>query len=406
MIILPDKNIPRAKFLLPIPDRVWREPSQAEQKNWLGHTPVVFSFQAQARRHGRLLWEGHFRDRQDFDEFCWAAAVGSLRYDRYIQRLPHPELDPNLFGDEEITLHFLTTSIITSGTSWPVPPDCSGVSGKTGEFIDTIGAGGSGAACGQNGPANGGCGGAWSRNTGATSPVVLTPSGSATIQIGTGGAAVSAASAAAASGNAGTNTWFNGASLAAASVGALGGSGGNFNTSLVALGAIAGPLASGRPNTANTSGNNGGGVGGSAAVSSPGVGGGGAAGLNGAGVSSPQHTSAGGGSAGGAGDNGSGGAAGAAAGDNAAGNAGGNGAEYSTAGSGGGGGGGGCSTTGAAALSAGNGGLYGAGGGGRSHRGGGNTATSGVGRNGLIVVRYEPAAAASGMGFNMPMLGF
>jgi hypothetical protein len=351
-------------ILLPMGDRHWRTPSQAQPKNIFGHENQT-RFSATARFHdGYIVWRGWFDDRNDFDAFIRGIVTGLIHYERPLWRLPTPWWHPDI--DAPLGYEFLTTQFITSGATWPVPPDCVGVNNLSGEFIDTIAAGGSGGMNSSTG--SGGSGGAWSRIT----TLALTPSGTINIGVGTGGAGYTGASAGR-NGNAGTDTWFNGSTLVAASVGAKAGGAG-----LSTGAAVAGGLASGRPNSGNTTGFNGGGSG--AVTTSGATGGGGAAGLNGAGVSSAG-TSGGVATAGGNGDNGSGGA-GSGAGSTSPG---GTGTEYDGTSHGSGGGSG---ATVAISAHVGAGGNYGAGSGGTDDPA--NTSVIGAGAPGLIVVRYTP----------------
>lgn len=141
---------------------------------------------------------------------------------------------------------------------------------------------------------------------------------------------------------------------------------------------LGGPGGTGGTGDTTYDGGNGGG-----GNNSGGGGGGGAGGASGAGVNGTSSTSNSG-MAGGAGNNNSdGGGTGGTAGGAGAGGAGGNGTNFeSTYGSGGGGGGGGHNQPG------GNGGLYGGGGGAA-----GNYSSSGVGKNGIIVITYTPLVA-------------
>jgi len=95
--------------------------------------------------------------------------------------------------------------------------------------VESIGAGASGGAGnGGNlliGVASGGGAGAYSAQTN----IVFTPGGTATYQIGTGGTAVSQTNFGSVNGNAGGDSWFNGATLGASSVGAKGGGPGQGN---------------------------------------------------------------------------------------------------------------------------------------------------------------------------------
>ena len=80
--------------------------------------------------------------------------------------------------------------ILTSGTSWTVPADWNNANNT----IEVIGGGGGGSSSAAGSQGAGG-GGAYTKLTNFT----LTPSSSAFIQIGGGGAA----------GSAGTDTWLN-----------------------------------------------------------------------------------------------------------------------------------------------------------------------------------------------------
>lgn len=399
MLILPDRNIPRTKLLLPMADRHWRSPSQAQRKNIFGHENRT-RFRIRARLHdGHVAWVGWFDDRADFDAFLNAICLGTLHTDRFVQRLPTPWWNPDLQEYPGIFYEFVTVSFITSGTTFVVPADCIGVSGQSGEFIDTIAGGGGGGEHNSSGMANGGSGAAWSRNTGGTTAVPLTPGSSVTIQVGAGGAALSSGSSSVNSaGNPGTRTWFNGATFAAASVGSEPGLGGAIANQFSSTAATAGGLASGRPNSGNTSGNNGGNSGActGAFQSLKAAGAGGAAGLNGAGVNGTNSTASSTATAGGAGDNGSGGAG--SAGSNSASSNGSDGTEYDATHGSGGGAGGVAFTGGAGSALAGNGGNYGAGGGGTAVNAGVPVSnTTGAGGPGLIVLSYAPFVPPAGL---------
>lgn len=243
---------------------------------------------------------------------------------------------------------------------------------------ETIGGGGSGGATsnGNFGNGAGGGGGGYSKQTN----IPLTQGGTATYQIGIGGAAV-AGGTTGATGNTGGDSWFNGTTLGASSVGSKGGAGGAFDGT-PALGGTGGAAGSGVGATKNS-----GGRGGNANNTSVGTGGGGAAGPNGNGNAGGDTSTAITATAGGSGDAGSGGSGGSAGGGT-----GGSGTEFtavpggSHAGSGGGGGG----ITGGTAGSAGN---YGGGGGGAGDNI--TTNTSGAGTQGLVVVTYTPAPPIS-----------
>ena len=218
-------------------------------------------------------------------------------------------------------------TFLTSGTTWTVPSDFS-----IANIVEVIGAGGGNGGSSGVTYVFGGGGGGYAKNINLS----LTPGANITYQVGQG-----------VSGGAGTDTWFNGASLVAATLGATGGAVGyRGNTSSTAV--AAGGVGSGSGATTYTGGSGG------KYLTSQGGGGGGAAGLNGNGNNGSTTSDSGG-----SGDAGFGGAAG-----------GGNGTEWDgTHGSGGGG------------NTNQNGGQYGAG-------AGGGTPSATIGGNGLIVITY------------------
>lgn len=391
MIILPDRNILRPKFLPPLPVEQWRTPSRAQPKDQLGHDALTTRFRVRALTHDGLpRWVAWFDDREDFDAFLDAIAWDTLKQQRELWDLPNETWMPGYgWGNvgwrpdlgEGLLYDFATVQFIGSGTSYSVPADCKGVQSGSGEFIDAMGAGGSGAAVSQvsTGKASGAGGGAWSRVTNTP----LTPNGSVTIQIGAGGAALNPGANVQSSGNAGTDTWFNGANLAASVVGAKGGGGGVSGGTAAAGGAAA----SGTGATKRSGGASG------AVTNTFGFassGGGGAAGISADGNASAANSTQSSATAGGAGDGGSGGAGGSAGG--ATGGGGGTGTEYDGShGSGGGGGGGFQAAAGAAAGGA-SGQYGGASGGAACPQSTG--ATTPAGFQGLIVVSYIPRFSA------------
>jgi hypothetical protein len=301
----------------------------------------------------------------------------------------------------EASVTVLTTA---NGSSWSVPSDWN----NSANTIEVVGAGGNGAAGTTLVGGGGGGGGAYAIATNVT----LTPGGTASIQVGTGGSgtatwfATSGTVNAAAGSNASGSTHGNGGTVGAGS-GSSGGNGGDGSS--VANGAGAGGGGAAGPNGAGGTG-----AGGTASAGAGGGGGGG----NGGGASgsasaaaNPSNGGAGGansstagagtgGSSGGAGGSGSsGGGGGGGAGLNAAGTAGAGGSgslgtEWASAGSGGGaGGGGGNGRTSGGTKTGGAGGAVAAnsgagGGGGGSAATGGGSGTSGA--SGFIVVTYTP----------------
>lgn len=269
-----------------------------------------------------------------------------------------------------------------SNQTFNVPPNWNSGNNK----VETIGGGASGGAVASNtfAMASGGGGGAYSAQTN----IVFVPGGTATYQIGVGGAAVSASGTVTSNGNNGGNTWFNGATLGASSVGAQAGQAGQATLGNI-NGSSGGPASSGIGATKFSGGNSGGNSG----VALWASGGGGAAGPNGNGVSSAtptQQSPSDGGNA----DNNAGSAGPGGAGGNAtnAGN-GGNGQEFDSS-HGCGGGGGGCFSQVNGTFSAGNAGNYGGGGGGCNVSSPFPTALGGAGSQGLIVVTNVPATRA------------
>jgi hypothetical protein len=130
--------------------------------------------------------------------------------------------------------------------------------------VEVIGGGGGGARNQFDGGARGGGGGAYS----AVSNLNLTPGGSVSYRVGSGGAGGILSSQ---NGGDGGDTWFNGASLGASSVGAKGGTGGSGRTG----GGVGGSAGSGIGSIKFSGGNAGSGAGGDP---NSGGGGGGAAG--------------------------------------------------------------------------------------------------------------------------------
>lgn len=371
MIILPDKNAPRVKLLLPVHDREWRAPSQRATVFGIEN---VTRFRLTARvNDGHVVWRGWFDDRADADAFLWAMVTGSLQYEPELWRLPTPMWCPDL-GDH-LAYDFATVTFLTSGTSYSTPGDWNNAVNT----VECVG-GGSGGCSGQFNVSTGvgGGGGAYAKVSN------LTLAGSITYAVGSG----SNGSFNSSPTSGGGDTYFNGASLGAASVGANGGSAGTYGSTTLAAGGLASSSVGttkyngGSSATGTTSLNGTTGVGG--------TGGGGAAGLNGAGNNGSAGTTAPAGGAGGSGDAGSGGSSGAAASNGGAGT------EWDGS-HGSGGGGGGSSSAG---VAAGTGGLYGAGGGG-GWASTVNNVSGGNGKQGLVVITYTPSLAY----VNLPMLG-
>jgi hypothetical protein len=312
---------------------------------------------------------------------------------------------------------FTTTYLITptgSNQAWTVDPTWNSANNT----VSVIGGGGAGSSHTATNETTGGGGGAYSHVTNLT----LTPSGSATYQVGIGG--VPAINVTGGNGGA---TWFNGTTQSGSSVGAGGGTvgadgggGGPGGTATPGTGSSGGAGGTNVDAAYSSSGGGGAGgpngvgaVGGTITIGNPpdassvgGLGGGGngggtigvgtsvdiIAGTAGGNNSSGSGSGAGGASTPAAGSSGTSGGGGGGGGGSTtagvtcgAGGAGGTGIEFDAShGSGGGGGGGGSNnqSTGTAGLG-GTGGLYGGGSGG----GGGNSATNqlaGTGGQGII----------------------
>jgi glycine rich protein len=290
-----------------------------------------------------------------------------------------------LLNDDRFKFIATVTLLVTptgSNQTFNVPGNWDSGNNK----VETIPGGGSGGvtvanvACSDSG----GGGGAYSAQTN----IALVPGGTATYQIGAGGALVSSTSSLGINGNPGGNSWFNASSYGAASVGAQGGAGGNAANNLAtAAGALGGQASSGIGSTKFSGGNSGACTPSFASAS----GGGGAAGPSGNGVSSSAASNSvtNGGNA-----NNNAGATGGAGGA-PTGSSGGSGTEYDASHGIGAGGGGAISSGTNQVTVAGSGGNYGGGGGGAANFASSPTSTSsGAGIQGLIVVTNIPATMA------------
>lgn len=371
VIILPDRNIPRAKFLMPVMSKEWRAPSLAQPKDQLGNPVEQTRFRIRAKTHdGVVIWTGWFDDREDFDAFLWAIACGSLSQERSLWNLctpMWPGLDPGLVYDFA-TVTFLTS---TTATTYSTPTDWNNANNK----IEGLGGGGNGFASTSVTSGGGGGGGAYAAATN------VTISGNVNYRCGVAGGTTG-------SGTTPTvNSFFkDGSTMVAA------GGGTSTGTGAGAAGLVANSI--GNTTFAGGSGGTG------ATIFSPGAGGG-AGGPNGAGVAGGNGTLASSappsGGAGNANTNG-GGTGGPGGTTTTAGSPGGNGTTFQASpayGPGGGGGSGGINGSGTAVGQAG--GNYGGG------SSGTYVSSSGAsGKQGLIVVTYTPTMRT---GFNMPMLG-
>lgn len=397
MIILPDKNIPHTRFLMPLSKQQWRTSSQAQLKDQLGNENTT-RFKIEAKLNdGFLAWKGWFDDREDFDVFLFSILNKTLPYEKELWDLPNKTWTPqhkwsNIgwlpdIGENLNYVYAATTFLTTTGSNqtYARPSDWNSVNNK----IECLGGAGSGGISNNgNGNASGGGGGAYSAITNFT----FDSSGTATYRVGSGGSSVATGGATA--GNAGGQTWFNdtvnpGVGTTNEKCSADNGKGGE--TGRPANGGAGGAASSSWGQTKYSGGRGGN------ATTTTGIcasGGGGAAGPAGAGGNGGD-ISAIGSTDGGSANNGTtaGGRAGSGAID------GGSGTEFGASYGCGSGSGGYASPS--ANTTSGNGGNYGGASGGAS-AGSGLTGTSGAGRQGLIVVTYTPA---SYLRFNMPMLG-
>lgn len=400
MIILPDKNIPCAKFLMPVPKKEWMVPSLAQPKDQFGKENRTYFTISAYTNDGVVCWNGIYEDREDFDAVLWAIATDTLKYEKSLWPLSTPSWEPWL--GEIITYHFATYTIYSSPTgsnqTYNKPTDWADAGSK----IECIGAGGSGGAIrntGAAGTTSGAGAGSYSQITNFS----FTGS-SATYQIGTGGTAAQTGTGSAAegvNGSDGGNTWFNdtadpGVGTNNTKCSAEGGKKGLglYNAGLTAAGGAGGATTASWGET-KWKGGGGGGSGGFDRVSAGGGGSGGSTGDGNNGVTGTSNTQQTNGGAGGAGDAGVGSAGSAGTAGAATGSNGGNGTNLADATVGTGGGGGGYQASINGSITSGSGGNYGGGGSGCVNRGSGNSnstkATSGAGIGGLIIITYTPS---------------
>lgn len=234
MIILPDKNIPRSKYLMPVKRSEWyrsQKPEYTQDKM----AEIIFSIKARLN-DGKVVWRGEFFDRDDFDAFLYAIANETLQYEKDLWNLPIPNWSPYI--GENLSYEMTTTIFLpaTSGTlntniSYVFPNDWS-----VRNEIHCIGAGGGGGCSfvnisGYTGTrlAQGGQGGSYGLLSNATQ---FAPGSTTTYRIGRrgeGGFDTNSGTTAAVGGNAG-DTYFGGTSYSLAPVGCGGGFGGNAGT--------------------------------------------------------------------------------------------------------------------------------------------------------------------------------
>lgn len=388
MMILPDRRISRARFLIPMPKREWMPSSQAIPLDDLGNKVIRTRFRLRARAHdGHIVWCGWFEDREDADAFLFALVCGSLRIERNLWRLPTPAWHPDL--GEGLVYDFVTqTALTTTGSNQTYTSPSDWDNGNN--SIECIGGGASGASGNSVGHNTGGGGGAYSKITNFSFATPGTTT--ATYRIAAGVAGVTRTTSG--PGNNGNPTWWNDTADPGA---------GTDNTKCSAAAGTTGAAGAGSQNGGAGGASSSswgqtkfdGGAGGNftGASGSGGSGGGGAAGPNGAGgngSSSSFTTEIG--TNGGKGGNGSGGTGGTSGTPT-----GGNGTDLDGVNGSGGGG------RGLAKVTAGGaGGNYGGGGGAVRAA---SSCTGGAGIQGIILVTYTPGVANPVFATNLAMMG-
>lgn len=402
MIILPDRNIPRAKFLMPLHSKEWRTPSCSQEKDFNGNeNNTVFRVRAIAN-DGGIIWTGWFDDREDADAFIYSIITGNIKKEKYLWSLCVPNWNPDISDLAIYEIHSQTYLSNNPGSiqEWCVPSDWSNPQIQAPSFImdmeyfaftsspsffttgtsdsvpltwnnnsnsvEAIGGGGSminvnnliGCSTG------GGGGGAYAKSVNVT----LTRGGTVAYRIGIAGGTTGSGTT-----PTGNSYLKDGSTLVAAG-------GGSITGQVCGSNGLGGTTTNSVGNTTYKGGD--GGTGRSSGGSAGGGGGGGAAGMNGAGGNGESGAAKSTGGNGGNGDNGFGGAGGI--GNSGSGNAGSNGTEWSASyGSGGGGSGAGQGTAPGSV-----GGNYGGAAGGP-----GNVGVVGpyntAGKQGLIVITYK-----------------
>lgn len=364
------------KVLLPQPRSFWMPPSQRPDFDPWTRDAVKYRWQLSARvNDGHIVWRGWFEDRDDADEFLFAMANGTLQNERVLWDLPTPAWRPDI--GEHVQYDFLTQVALTgtagSNQTYSVPSDFNpGL--NTGDTIGGGASGGLGSGTSGSGGTGGGAGGASRKNN-----VPMTPSGSATYQLGLGGTAVTANG----NGVAGGDTWLNATTYASASSGAKGGSQGKGSAGSNT--AASGGLASSGIGDVTHNGGNGAATSGAPTAAS----GGGSA----ATVASDGLTATAASSNSTAGANSVHGESGGTAGNATNGGAGAAGLDNSSVGSGAGGGGT-IDIPASGARSAGSGGNYGGAGGGLCCNNA-STRTTGAGVKGYIFIQYSPGTGGA-----------
>ena len=175
MLIKPSPSEPVGRLLIPEARRAWMPSSQRITTSSLDHG-IETRWSLTARLDdGHPLWRGWFDDRDDADAFLWAAANGTLLYERALWDLPgrlgRPDFAHLLDWDrptytgawrpdlgEHLRYDLLSTLTVSSPTgseqSVTIPASWS----NTNNVIKAIGSGGPGGVRRVNGTRRG-CGG-------------------------------------------------------------------------------------------------------------------------------------------------------------------------------------------------------------------------------------------------------
>lgn len=401
MLILPTRYVPR--LLVPVPERQWRQPSHAVERDQFGNPGLRTAFRVRARLDdGHVAWQGWFASRDDFDAFLWGIVTRSIHAEPALWRLPTPHWHPDLapFARYEFATTVVYTTPATGAlTNISEPADWNDASNR----IVCISGGGSGGISrgSTSDRVSGGGGSALAYTDNFT-----WPADQMQYSVGGGGAGVTRNTTGRTAGNQGTGAsqFRNSVSGTFHVIAGRGGAGNAVASGTACAGGAAGTVTAGSGNS--------GGAGGDSTANGAASGGGGAAGDTGAGVNGTNQTVAGA-SAGGnggtvsAGSTGTG-TAGASGPGSQTSSGGGNGSGLyndgvTNAGPGGASGAAKCTSNNAVATS-GSGGAYGAGtGGAMSTSTTGTTATSGTAGQGLFALIYTPAINMVRADFELPL---
>ena len=116
VLILPERDAPRGRFLAPMRRSEWEQPS--ERSRIFGPRNKTHFVLSGRDRDGVVRWRGLFEDREDADAFLCALVSGSLIYDRPLWDLPVPMWDPSFY--EDLVYEFVSYDVIASGSTYTV----------------------------------------------------------------------------------------------------------------------------------------------------------------------------------------------------------------------------------------------------------------------------------------------